>query len=270
MLFSRKRGLEDFEVMINRTKIERKTESRFLGVIVDEKLNWSKHIQTLKSKMSKYIGIMGKLKFQIPTKARLFIYNSLVQSHLNFCSSIWGFAAKSNIEKLFTVQKKALRTVMPGYVQYYYEDGKLPAHTKNAFKEFNILTVNSVIAKNALLLMTKVSKFPSSLPPSISGTFHDVIQEFGANNNIPNWWLEKYNSLSYRNSIFFKGHMLYLDYLSANDDNLPQCKFINTHKRYIKIFLLEYQSNGDPQEWQATNNILINISGPRMSARNKN
>ena len=106
MLFSRKRGLEDFEVMINRTKIERKTESRFLGVIVDEKLNWSKHIQTLKSKMSKYIGIMGKLKFQIPTKARLFIYNSLVQSHLNFCSSIWGFAAKSNIEKLFTVQKR--------------------------------------------------------------------------------------------------------------------------------------------------------------------
>ena len=70
MLFSRKRNIVDLDVNISNTKIERKTESRFLGVIVDEKLNWSKHIHTLKSKMSKYIGVMCKLKFQIPLKAR--------------------------------------------------------------------------------------------------------------------------------------------------------------------------------------------------------
>ena len=149
MLFSRKRSIEDLDVIISNTKIERKSESRFLGVIVDEKLNWNKHIQTLKSKMSKYVGVMCKLKFQIPLKARLLIYNSLVQSHLNFCSTVWGFAAKSNIDKLLTVQKKAMRTVMPGYVQYFYEDGITPAHTKSAFKEYNILTVQSIKAKTA-------------------------------------------------------------------------------------------------------------------------
>ena len=78
--------------------------------------------------------IMYKLKFIIPLKARLLIYQSFVQSHLNICSSVWGFAANSNIDQLLTVQKKAVRTVMPGYVQYDYDEGKLPAHIKPAFK----------------------------------------------------------------------------------------------------------------------------------------
>ena len=65
------------------------------GVIVDEKLKWTKHISVLKSKMTKYLGIVYKLKFIIPLKARLLIYQSFVHSHLNFCSSVWGFAAKS-------------------------------------------------------------------------------------------------------------------------------------------------------------------------------
>ena len=53
---------------------------------------------------------------------------------------------------------------MPGYVQYYYEDGITPAHTKPAFKEYKILTVQGIIAKNALLLMTKTIKIKPSLP----------------------------------------------------------------------------------------------------------
>ena len=46
--------------------IERKHEARFLGVIVDESLNWSKHIKTLQSKMSRYIDLMYKLKKNYP------------------------------------------------------------------------------------------------------------------------------------------------------------------------------------------------------------
>ena len=105
MIFSRKRNLDNIEVTISNTKIERKSEARFLGVIVDEKLKWTKHISALKSKMTKYLGIMYKLKFVIPLKARLLIYQSFVHSHLNFCSSAWGFAAKSGIDQLLTIQK---------------------------------------------------------------------------------------------------------------------------------------------------------------------
>ena len=71
MIFPRKRNTNaDLEVVFNRVKIERKTEERFLGVIVDEKLKWTKHIEAVKVKMSKYIRvIIYELKHFIPLKA---------------------------------------------------------------------------------------------------------------------------------------------------------------------------------------------------------
>ena len=55
--------MEDLEVVLNKVEIERKTEARFLGVIVDERLKWTKHIEAVKSKTSKYIRVMYKLKY---------------------------------------------------------------------------------------------------------------------------------------------------------------------------------------------------------------
>ena len=87
--------------------------------------------------MTKYLGIMYKLKFIIPLKARLLIYQSFVQSHFNFCSPVlYGV-------QLLTVQKKAVRTAMPGYVQYSYE---LSAYTKPAFTKNNLLEMPYYIA----------------------------------------------------------------------------------------------------------------------------
>ena len=41
---------------------------------------------------------------------------------------------------------------MPGSVDYWFKEGKLPAHTKEEFNlKYNILTVNGTIVMNALV-----------------------------------------------------------------------------------------------------------------------
>ena len=162
MVFSKKRIDLSLNLRIDGRNIERKSEARFLGVIVDDKLSWATHIKAIRTKMSRFIGVMYKIKHKLPIKARLQIFQSLVQSHLNFCSLIWGFAAKSHIDSLFTKQKQGMRAVMAGYVNYRYKDGKIPDHTKPAFKEHGVLTVQGVIVKNALILMHKINNMPSS------------------------------------------------------------------------------------------------------------
>ena len=47
-------------LLISNTEIERKQEARFLGVIVDESLNWTKQIKIIQLKISRYVGIMHK------------------------------------------------------------------------------------------------------------------------------------------------------------------------------------------------------------------
>ena len=60
------------------------TESeRFLGVIIDSKLNWMTHIAKLACKLSRYAGILYKLWGLVPNRVLKLVYNSHVQSHLN-------------------------------------------------------------------------------------------------------------------------------------------------------------------------------------------
>ena len=98
--------------------------------------------------MSRYVGVLYKIKKLLPLKARLQVYHSFVQSHINFCSLVWGFSCKSNIEAIFCKQKKGLRAVIPGFIQYNYRDGITPGHTKEYFNEYKILTVQNIIAMN--------------------------------------------------------------------------------------------------------------------------
>ena len=116
MIFSRKNTEKKLPVpfLISSKKIEHTDEARFLGVIVDENLTWAKHISTLRTKMARYIGIMYKLKRMLPLKTRIQIYQSFVQSHINYCSLVWGFCAKSHIETIFRAQKRACEPLYQG------------------------------------------------------------------------------------------------------------------------------------------------------------
>ena len=64
---------------------------------------------------------------------------------------------------------------MPGYVNYFYKDGQLPAHTRDSFKEYGILTIHGIIVKYALVLMHRVKYFPETVPKSIKGLFQVII-----------------------------------------------------------------------------------------------
>ena len=139
MIFAKQKIDNTRNIFINNTRIERKSEAKFLGVILDEKLSWASHIKAMRSKMSRYVGVIYRIKNLCPVRVRLQIFHCFVQSHLNFCPLVWGFAAKSHIESLFTSQKKGLRAAMPGYVNHFYKDGILPTHTKPFFNKFGII-----------------------------------------------------------------------------------------------------------------------------------
>ena len=247
--------------------IERKAEARFLGVIIDDSLSWSRHVKTVISKMSKYVGIMYKIKKLLPLNVRLQVYHSFIQSHINYCSLVWGFCCKSNIEAIFSKQKKGLRAVIPGFINYKFrvKDGSLPGHTKPYFSEYKILTVHSIIALNAFLLIHKIRNFPSLIPLSIRSTFSEDSPVSGSTQETCEEWLKTYNTHIYRKSVFFKGPMLNAT-SSITTTFIPDSFFTAKALRAnLKRSILDLQSSGDINEWQNENFILSHITGLRKS-----
>ena len=109
--------------------------------------------------MTRYLGIMHKLKSQLSVKIRIEIYHSFVQSHKNFCSHVWVFCAKSNIEsQLLYAQKKCISTLVPRFVNYKYRlDGTLPGHTKESQLLWTLKTF--FFLKNILKFVFQISPF---------------------------------------------------------------------------------------------------------------
>ena len=56
------------DVRINSQSIERVSEFNFLGLTVDEYLNWNAHIQKISNKIAKSIGIINRLKRYLPLR----------------------------------------------------------------------------------------------------------------------------------------------------------------------------------------------------------
>ena len=48
---------------------------------------------------------------------------------------------------------------MPGYVNYWFKEGKLAAHIKEEFKKYNVLTVHGTIVMNVLVFYVQMSPF---------------------------------------------------------------------------------------------------------------
>ena len=216
--------------------------------------------------MSRYIGIMYKIKRYLPLQARLQVFHSLVQSHLNYCSLVWGFSSKSNIKAIFSKQKKGIRAVVPGFINYRYKEGILPGHTKSYFNEYRILTIHGIIGANALTFIHKVRHFPNSLPVPLCKCIPNNSPVPGSDHETAEAWLNVYDNMHYRTSLFFKGPMLSTMQELLNIAPASYHK-IKIYKSEIKSVLLRYQAEGEVDEWLSSNIILDNIPGLRKSTR---
>ena len=122
---------------INGIEIERVSEFQNLGVIIDENLSWKSHTNILSNKMSKYAGILNKLKNYLPLYVMRSLYFSMVGSALNYGLLTWGFTCS----RLTKIQKRIIRTITCS---------KYNAHTEPLLKALDILKIEDTLKLNTL------------------------------------------------------------------------------------------------------------------------
>ena len=79
---------------------------------MDKTLTWGPHIEDIEKKATKKLNIMRKLagtNWGADKNILKQVYTSTVRPHLEYASTAWTTAAKSNTKKLDKVQNKGLR-----------------------------------------------------------------------------------------------------------------------------------------------------------------
>ena len=178
---------DEFYVTIDSKVIKQVTETKFLGVTIDDQLNWQPHTEQLNRKLKSCCGRLYRLVGFLPPTLYSEIYHALFESHLAYGISVWGGVSNATLEPLFFTQKKCIRIIF-GDTEAFLEKFRTCArvrefdnqilgqeffereHTKPIFTEQKLLTVHNLYRYHCILECFKILKFRT--PISMYGIFH--------------------------------------------------------------------------------------------------
>ena len=139
MVFSYRNDFDLHYIKLSGVNVECVKSMRYLGVIFDNNLNFKLHTEMIASKLSKNIGILSKVGHLFPRRVLLSIYYSIVHPYLNYCIAAYYNAPNYVTEKLFILQKRAIRLI----VGASYLD-----HTDDIFRELKVCKLQNLFLCN--------------------------------------------------------------------------------------------------------------------------
>ena len=111
-MMSRKKNLNpEGDVTLRNEAIQRMTKAKFLGVIVDQHLNWKYQISMVSHKICKSCGIISRIMNILDIKSKKMIYYCLIHPYLTYCINVWSSTHRTNFQTLCTAQKRSVRTL---------------------------------------------------------------------------------------------------------------------------------------------------------------
>jgi hypothetical protein len=81
---------------------------KYLGILIDEHLNFNDNTDSLCNKLSKAIFQLRRAKLYVTKKHMLTLYHALFNSHLWYCTIILSWTSQTNLNRILTLQKKQL------------------------------------------------------------------------------------------------------------------------------------------------------------------
>ena len=161
LVFRHTRGtLPPLNIKINGLPIDEKEYAKYLGILIDNKLNFQKHIQHVNSKLSKGNAILSMVRYYLPKDVLINTYHAFIQPHIDYGLNIWGHTTKTHLTTIERQQRKALRLM---------NFKKKRDETTELFKQDRILPLDKNLFLQSAKLIWKASN--NLLPPPLNPLF---------------------------------------------------------------------------------------------------
>lgn len=126
--------------------LERTDTIKYLGVILDDNLNFKAHIHCLSKRIRKTAAIFKKLRESCSLSTIKTVYYAICHSLINYCIPIWGSAGKTVLIEAEKAQRAVLKTMLKKPFRY---------PTRLLYEEVQILTIRKLYILRICLIMHK-------------------------------------------------------------------------------------------------------------------
>ena len=202
------------DIKINNQILAEVSNAKYLGVHIDNKLQWNTHINNVKLRLSKGVSILAKIRHYVPSSVLRSLYFTFINSHTDYNLLNWGTAPLANIEKICAKTRKAIRII----TFKSHDDEPLPL-----FKQLSILPLEETLQLKQANFMWKLQN--NLLPPSLSANFKQ---------NNRNQLTTSYNRLAQSaRHITYAGPKLWKAVPSNIQDKVTPKSFSNAMKAFL-------------------------------------
>ena len=200
MLFSPKsKCANDFSLSMRGKKINEVVEAKYLGIHVDEKLNWNVHIQNICKKISQYCGIFYNLSHCIHQNHLQLLYHALVYPHLLYGILTWGSTNDTIIHPLQVLQNRLIRIICHVKRNEHVTNNSL-------FQKLKILKIKDIYHLELAKFMYQYHN--SKLPKVFDKYFTcaNIVHKHDTKSaSLSNYYLHSINTNSARRALSFSG-----------------------------------------------------------------
>ena len=149
-LFSRQKSQDlnsqYLKLYINNQLISKVSSCKYLGVIIDETLEWKEHIDHVWKKLIKFTSIFYKVRNVLPFACLRKLYFAFIHPHLLYGVEVYANTAKCYLDKLVKLNNKLLRILLKK---------KMETPIINLYQTFNVLPLPLLHEMQMLLFVHK-------------------------------------------------------------------------------------------------------------------
>ena len=135
----------DLKIKLCRKRIHVSQYVEYLGVFIDENLNWKKHVNKISTKLIKGNGMLSKLRHFVNKDILLSVYYGIFHSYLAYLCLVWG-QAKFSLDRITLLQKRAIRILHSAA----YRD-----HTSPLFRRSKVLKFVHIVSLENRIFVNK-------------------------------------------------------------------------------------------------------------------
>lgn len=103
------RPTNNVTLKIRNSEVARASSAKFLGIIVDERLSFAEHVESVCSKISRAVGALRRVSSLVPVTLMRTLYFTLIYPHLIYGVVVWGNCGVTSICRVKSLHRRAVR-----------------------------------------------------------------------------------------------------------------------------------------------------------------
>ena len=195
--------------------------------LLDQQLSYSQHVKKMSCKIHRGLAIMRRVKSFIPRDSLIRLADSLVNTHLDYCSPLLYNFSINQLESLLKLQKQCARTIF---------SVSRRSHCKPLFIELGWLPIYQRIEYNSCMMMFKIES--NIAPPYLTNMFHkssDVHNHYTRSSSNKSFLCPGGNGKLYTKTFAYYGTKLW----NSLPTNLKIIKSLDLFKVRCKTYFMD-------------------------------